>query len=123
MTQRPDGKIEIKVKAFAAEGGVAYNELMQGFAATLGPERDEAYRSLGAEQVETALGRFGAAERTVTASRKVLIAGAKPTDKMIVVRDETRTATGSNANSSDYKDLNEVAARIGTLVRLLPPNF
>lgn len=120
---RPDGKVEIKVKAFAAEGGEVYNELMRDFASTLGPERDEVYRSLGAEQVELALSRFGAAERTVTVSRKAPGEGAQKTDKLIVVRDETRTRGSSSTSSSDYKDLNEVATRIGTLVRLLPPNF
>lgn len=123
VTQRPDGKIEIKVKAFAAEGGQVYNDLMREFANTLGSERDEVYRSLGAEQVEMALSRFGAAERTVTVSRKTPEAANPNAGKLIVVRDETRTRSSSTTNSGDYHDLADVATRIGTLVRLLPPNF
>ncbi len=123
MSPRPDGTIEIKVKAFPVEGGVVYDELMARFAATLGAERDEAYRSLGAEQVETVLGRFGAAERTVTVSRKLPGEGVKQTDKLIVVSEQTRTKGSSSSSSGDYKDLDEVATRIGTLVRLIPPNF
>ncbi len=117
------GGLVIAVKPFAETGGVVYDEVMKAFAQTLGAERNAAFLTLGAEKVEKALGRFGAEQRTVTITRVAESDGAGGKTEAVLVRDERRTPNGTNNSSSAYKTFAEAAGKMGTLAKLVPPDF
>ncbi len=119
VTRDDKGQVVITVKPFAPAGGVLYDAVMNSFAQTLGSERNAAFLALGADQVENAMGRFGAAQRTVTFAYD-----PQKTKSPYSVRDEVRApGWGSSSSSSDYKTLQEGIAHVGTIAKLLPPEF
>jgi RNA polymerase sigma factor (sigma-70 family) len=120
VTQNEKGDVTVTIKPFVKAGGAVYDELQASFAQVLGPERNAAYLALGSEQVEKALVGFGGVERTVTFSYNPNAADGK---SPYVVRDARKDPHNSSTNVSDYKSLEEVADRAGTVVRFLPPDF
>jgi RNA polymerase sigma factor (sigma-70 family) len=119
VTRDETGNARIAVKSFAAEGGRVYDELMKSFAGTLGRERNGIFLKLGAEQVERALGQFGAVERTVT------VAFNPASDRTSYwVTEELNSGVLYHSNREDgYRDLQEVEHRYGTIIKLLPAGF
>lgn len=119
VTRDDKGRVIISVKPFVAAGSELYDGMMKSFAETLGPERATAFMALGSEQVENVLGRFGAAQRTVTFSYDPA-KGKAPYE----MRDEVRVqGWGTSNSSSDYKTLQEAVDRAGTIAKLLPADF
>lgn len=113
------GVVTIHVKPFPGAGGVVYDELMRTFLATLGQERYGAFVILGAEQVERALANCGAQERIVRISYD-------PRREKIpyVVKDEFKMGPRENAQeTSTFQRRDEISARIGSVARLLPPDW
>lgn len=113
------GVVTIRVQPFPSAGGVVYDDLMKTFAATLGEERYSAFVALGAEQVERALANCGAQERTLRISHD------PRREKMpYVVRDEFKMGPREHAaETSTFERRDEIPARLGTVARLLPPDF
>ena len=113
------GAIRISVKPFPEAGGVAYDELLKSFSDTLGPDRHAAFLALGVEQVERALARFGAAQRTITISEEIEPDGSL----QYRVLDAHRLPQESGNNSAQYGNFQEATRHLGTLARLLPTDF
>lgn len=118
VTRGAAGEFIISVKPFAEAGGAVYDQFLRNFAQTLGPERHAAFLTLGAEQVERALGRFGAAQRTVTVS----VDGGTP-QRPFKIRDEQLVSGGRNSSSSQVRSREELEERIGPIAKLLPPDL
>lgn len=117
ITQTSPDTFAIALEPFPREGGVVYDELMQGLANTLGPERNGAFVTLAGEDLERAFGLFGAAKRTVTVTRR----SGENSDYFAW---DKVTTEGSNwNNSSNYKSRDDLLARLGTITKLLPPDF
>lgn len=118
VTRTPDGRVVIDVKPYPGEGGAVYDELMKSVEQTLGPDRNAAFQTLGADQIEKALGAFGATERKLTVT-------SQPDSKhsRYLANDE-RIAPGSRSNSStNYKTKDDLVNRVGTIAKLLPADF
>jgi hypothetical protein len=76
------------------EGGAdIYDGVMDAFARSLGPERNQAFVTLQASQLSNALSGFGAERRTVTITRESRPNG----ESQLSIRDERK---GTNSNSS-----------------------
>ncbi|HWA26500.1 MAG TPA: hypothetical protein VG734_12640 [Lacunisphaera sp.] len=123
VTRDASGRIVVAVQPFPGEGGKIYDEIMQGFADVLGPERNDAYRVIGAEQVENSLNGFGAAEHTYTFGYET---GDRP-GQSYTLRDEVvqRTANGRTSHSSNnrFQSYDDLAAHVGPIISVLPPEF
>jgi hypothetical protein len=118
------GSFVVAVQPFPAEGGKVYDEVMQAFSNVLGPDRNDAFRKIGAEQFEITLGRFGAAERTYTFGYDLSERPGQPytfQDKV-----EQRSPGGGlsgNTNNTRFRTYEELAARVGPIISILPPDF
>jgi hypothetical protein len=119
VAQNTDGAVVLSVKPFPEEGGAAYDELVKSFAETLGPERNVAFLTLGVQQVERAFSQFGAAQRTITISADVAPNG----NIGYRVAEVQKLAAGHNSSTSHFRNFQEAAKYLGTLERLLPPDF
>jgi hypothetical protein len=85
------------------EGGAdVYDAVMDAFARTLGPARNEAFVALQAGQLSTALSGFGAEQRTVTVSREVRPDG----ESGLSVRDERRGPSGGGSSTMQSSMMN-----------------
>jgi hypothetical protein len=120
VTRNERGDVMVAVKPFAKAGGAVYDELMKSFAQVLGPQRNAAYLTLGSEQVEKALAGFGGWERVVTFSYNPAAPEGRP---RYSVRDDRKDPSNHMVNNSDYKRIEEIVDRAGTIVRFLPPDF
>jgi hypothetical protein len=119
-TRGDDGSVTIAIKSFAVEGGRVYDQLMKGFAQTLGAERNAAFVKLGGEQVERALGRFGAPEYVYTFKTKPNpIMGGSTYE----VAERHKLPHESGSSNSSYRNWAELQNRLGPVSRLLPPDF
>ena len=119
VRRSPGGDVLITVNAFPDTGGAAYDAFIASFAETLGPDRHGAFMVLGAEQVEKALGRFGVPQRQLTFSRRMSSEG----DMGFSLHEEFQLLKENSRYSSDFKSFAEMSEQIGTVVRLLPPDF
>ena len=124
VTRDGDGNIVVSVRPFPQEGGQVYDAMMQRVADLLGPERNDAFRKMGAEQVELSLGRFGSAERTYTFGYDRTERSEQPYTVQDRVMQKSPTGrvdgTTDNARFSTFENL---AARFGPIVSLLPPEY
>jgi hypothetical protein len=119
VARDPNGAMVISVKPFPEAGGAAYDQLVKSFAETLGPERNAAFLTLGVQQVERALAQFGAAQRTVTISEDV-----SPNGNIgYRVNENQKLGQGHSSSTSQFRSFQEAAKHLGTLERLLPPDF
>jgi hypothetical protein len=119
VSRTANGDVMIEVKPFPAAGGAVYDAVMKTFAETLNPERFSAFATLGAEQVEKALGRFGLPERKLVFSRKAGGSG----DVSYTLRENYSTPREHSQYSSDFKTFEEMRAQTGTITHLLPADF
>jgi len=121
VTRDHEGNVKIAIKAFASAGGALYDDLIKSFAETLGPERNAAFLTLGADQVEKAFARFGAEDRTLGVSYDPTahnqIGAYSLLEEIKVSSQESSTSNG------EYRTLHDVVERIGTAANLLPPDF
>lgn len=69
VSQISADKIQLSVQPFAVEGGKIYDQAVQQVAATLGPERYEAFLKLSGDSLDNSLGSFGARDRKVTITK------------------------------------------------------
>jgi len=118
VTRQPDGNVVIEIKPFPAAGGPVYDELMASISQALGPDRNEAFMTICADQVEKALGSFGATERKVTIT-------SQPDSKhsRYLATDE-RIAPGNHSkNTSNYSNRDALLSQVGTITKLLPSDF
>ncbi|MFT3870956.1 MAG: sigma-70 family RNA polymerase sigma factor [Nibricoccus sp.] len=118
VVRQPDGKIFIEVKPFPQAGAPVYDELMGGIAQTLGEDRNAAFLTLCADQVEKALGAFGALERNLTVSRQ-----SDTSKSRYSARDEKKSPGSHSTSTCDYKNREELLKRVGTITKLLPADF
>jgi RNA polymerase sigma factor (sigma-70 family) len=120
-TLSPSGnEVTLELKSFPEAGGAVYDTLLKTFAATLGPERYNAFLALGAEQAEKELGRFGTAYATITVSRETA------TDGEVRYRIRSRQSETPENNSnylSDRLTLERFRREAGEFAELLPPDF
>ena len=101
-------------------GAELYDQLLDSFAQTLGPDRNALFFDLGTRQVEEALNSFGAEQRTLTVRR-----GAAPTEGAAnyTVTDSRKTKDGSRTSTSNPGSRARLAASLGAIAQLLPPEF
>lgn len=118
VTRQPDGKILIEVKPFPQAGAPVYDELMGGIAQTLGQDRNAAFLTLCADQVEKTLGAFGATERNLTVSKQ---SDAKKS--RYTARDEKKSPGSHSTSTRDYKNREDLLQQVGTITKLLPSDF
>lgn len=118
VTRQSDGKILIEVKPFPQAGAPVYDGLMDGIARTLGQERNAAFVTLCADQVEKALGSFGATERNLTVSKQ-----SDTKKSQYSARDEKKSPGSHHTSTSDYKNREDLLKRVGTITKLLPADF
>jgi hypothetical protein len=124
MWRDPSGNIVVSVAPFPQEGGAVYDGMMQRFAQILGPDRNDAFRTLGAEQFENLLGRFGAAERTYTFGYDETERPGQPyTFQDKVVQRTPKGGLSGNTNNTRFHSFDELAARVGPIVSILPPEY
>jgi hypothetical protein len=119
VSRRADGAVVISVAPLDA-GSSIKEGLMEAFAQTLGPDRNEAFVALqgnGLNQLSGALGGFGTQQRTITLSRTTSPDGSR---QMISVRDEQRSPTGSMSSMSSADAL---PPNLGWAQSLVPPDF
>lgn len=93
---------------------------MKAFAAMLGPERYQAFLTLGAEQAERELGRLGTAYATVRISRET------SSDGEIRYRIHSRqneTPENKSEYVSDRLTLERLKQEAGAVIELLPADF
>jgi hypothetical protein len=119
VTRNEKGQVVIAVKPFPEAGGVAYDALVKSFADTLGADRYAAFLGLGVEQVERTLGRFGAAQRTITVSES----SAGDGKVHYTVMEAHKLPQESGNSSSGFRNFQEMTNHLGTLEQLLPPDF
>lgn len=113
-----DGSVSITIKSFAVEGGAVYDQLMKGFAQTLGADRNAAFVKLGSEQVERALGRFGAPDYVYTFKSR-----PTPDGRSFEVSEKHKLPQENGTSNSSYRSWAEVQNRLGPVARLVPPDF
>lgn len=114
-----DDSVTVTIKSFAAEGGVVYDQLMKDFAQTLGADRNAAFVRLGSEQVERALGRFGAPDYVYTFKSRSNPSGGRSYD----ISERHKLPQESGTSNSSYRSWTEVLNRLGPVARLVPPDF
>lgn len=119
VTRDAQGNVVVAVKAFAEAGGAAYDEMMKTFAGTLGTERYAAFNALGASRVESALGSFGAVDRTVTFSMDP----GRPEGRRYEVRDNHKMAGTSGTSTAGFSTMQGALNWVGTVGRLVPADF
>jgi hypothetical protein len=119
VTRNEKGEVVIAVKPFPEAGGAAYDALVKSFADTLGADRHAAFLGLGVEQVEKTLCRFGAAQRTTTISQNVAADGKA----YYTVLEAHKLPQESGNSNSAFRSFEEMTKHMGTLERLLPPDF
>jgi hypothetical protein len=116
-TVTPTGDtIVVQVKSFAG-GGDVYDMLMDAFARTLGPERNELFLALQTDQLTRAFNSFGAEDRTLTFSREATTGG---TGSLLTLRDLQRAPHGSTSSSMSYPDLSKLPEQYAWVVPLVP---
>lgn len=118
VSRAKTGEVVIEIDAFPKEGGVVYDELMQAFAQTLGKERNAAYLVLGAEQVERALGRFGAVDFRATVSHQKEAGADSYTVKL-----EHKLPGELGTSTSGFRSIKDIEESLGSFVQLLPADF
>ena len=99
---------------------MVYDELMKGFAQTLGPDRNASFVKLGGEQVERALGRFGAPDYVYTFKSRP---NPAPHGSTYEVSEQHKLPIENGTSNSSYRDWAEVQNRLGPVARLVPPDF
>lgn len=114
-----NGDAVVTIRPFAQAGGAVYDELFKSFAATLGPERQNAFLVLGAKDMEKSLGWLGAAERTLTFSQVATPGG----DTQFKAQAHHKLPTESGSQGASFKTFEEMAAWAGTAAQLLPKDF
>jgi RNA polymerase sigma factor (sigma-70 family) len=119
-SRMPNGDVVIHVNAFPETGGAVYDSLVNSFAETLGPDRHEAFLTLGVEQVEKALGRFGTPQRAITLSRQPSSPDGEP---RYAISEQYKLPTETGNFTSDAIEFEQLKERVGTITRLLPSDF
>lgn len=114
-----NGDVVITMRPFPQAGGAVYDEMIKAFAETLGPDRQSAFLTLAAKEVEKSLGWFGTAERALTFSQAATPSG----ETQFNVQAQHKLPTESGSQSSSFKTFDEMAAAVGTPARLLPKDF
>lgn len=118
VAREPGGDVVIKIGSFAQEGGAVYDDLMKSFADTLGPDRNAVFQVLGGARVESSLGFFGAAERTVSFS----VEGSDAQKRYKVSIRRNRPGE-SGTSTSSFDSLQKASDWAGTVSRLIPADF
>jgi RNA polymerase sigma factor (sigma-70 family) len=114
------GDVTLETRPFPEAGGAAYDAMLKVFADTLGSERHQAFLTLGADQIEGRLGRFGTSHGAVTISREKTDAG----EVRYRIRSRQHTTPEDNSNYlSDRLPYEELVREVGPLARLLPEDF
>jgi hypothetical protein len=124
LSRSADGAVVISVAPLDA-GSSIKEGLMDAFAQTLGPDRNEAFVALqsnGPNQLSNALGGFGTQQRTITLSRTTSPDGSR---QMISVRDEQRSPAGpgSMTSMSSIPSTGALPPNLSWAQSLLPPDF
>lgn len=116
-TVTPTGDtIVVEVKSFTG-GGDVYDTLMDAFARTLGPERNELFLALQTDQLTRAFNSFGAEDRTLTFSREATTDSA---GSRLALRDLQRAPHSSTSSSMTYPDLSKLPDQYAWVVPLVP---
>ena len=118
VTQDANGAVMITLDPFVEAGSKLYDELLAGFSHALGPERHAAFVTLGTEQVDRALGRFGVVQRTLTVTRD-----PASDHRHYMVWDEQAWAGNRGATTGNYRSREELMSRVGAIMNLLPADF
>ncbi|MCX6953806.1 MAG: hypothetical protein NTV51_16780 [Verrucomicrobia bacterium] len=96
-----DDAITVTVKPFDG-GGDVYDGLMEAFARTLGPERNELFLALQTDQLTRAFNSFGAEERSLTFTRE---AGGEGKEPRLSLNDRQKTPRSSSSSTMSYPSL------------------
>ncbi len=116
-TVTPSGDtVVVEVKPFAG-GGDVYDSLMDAFARTLGPERNELFLALQTDQLTRAFNSFGGEERTLTFSREPGIGGSEP---RLVLNDRQKAPRSTSTSTMTYPDLAKLPEQYAWVVPLVP---
>jgi RNA polymerase sigma factor (sigma-70 family) len=126
LSRNDKGGYVIAVQPFT-EGLGIYDQVLDAFSNTLGPDRNAAFLTLEADQLEKVLGHFGGEIKTVTIGRNTQ-PGAKnqyeATDRSLYrLKDAHGETVDDSSNTTDYRDRAAVVDRFGALTQLLPPDF
>ena len=109
------------------QGSGVFDQVLDAFSSTLGPDRNAAFLTLEADQLERVLGHFGGDIKTVTIGRN-----AQPgtqdeyrvSDRSLYrLKDAHGETVDDSSRTTDYRDRAAVVDRFGTLTQLLPPDF
>jgi hypothetical protein len=116
-TVTPTGDtLVVEVKPFTG-GGDVYDTLMDAFARTLGPDRNELFLALQTDQLTRAFNSFGAEDRTLTFSRE---ATTDSTGSRLALRDMQRAPRSSMSSSMTFPDLSKLPDQYAWVVPLVP---
>lgn len=118
ITRPAENVIAIEVKPFPAEGGAVYDALTKGIAETLGQERNAAFVTLGGEELERSLAMFGAADRTVTVTSQPMSDHSR-----YLARDVLLSGGNRYNNGRNFATREALTEYLGTIAKLLPPEF
>ena len=115
--------VVFRIAPFAG-GGDIYDQLLDVFSRTLGPERNAAFLTLAADQVERALGSFGAENRTLTFTRNPLDQDARGKKPAYTLQDKRVRGEGTTSEGIlRFSDLRALNVQYGVFAKLLPPDF
>jgi hypothetical protein len=127
----PDsGQLVITVPPYPELGGKVYDDVTGQFRDTLGPERNALMQEIARNQIESNMGGFGLAERTITLERKTDSSG----QEMIVMQDAKQATTGlingrtsegwSSQSGGQFPNRDQLMTHLGPLgTKLVPANF
>ena len=107
----------IDVPSYPAQGGEVFDELHEALGAVLGAEKLPSFLDLHSRSIDRQFDQLGTKERRFLVERST--AGGKPT---LTIKEEWKSDNGSGNNTSQLQ-LQDAAAKLGDLTRLLPPEF
>jgi RNA polymerase sigma factor (sigma-70 family) len=119
VSRATNGDVLVAVKAFPEAGGDVYDRMLQTFAETLGPERNNAFFTLGLEELEKTLGRFGTPQRTIKFSRTDATDGSV----RYAMQEHLKLPKENGNYTSDFASFAELTRQAGAIVKLLPADF
>jgi DNA-directed RNA polymerase specialized sigma24 family protein len=109
------------------QGSGIYDQVLDAFSNTLGPDRNTAFLTLEADQLEKVLGHFGGEIKTVTIGRNTQPGDQNQylvTDRSLYRLKDAHGETNDDSwSTTDYRDRAAVVDRFGALTQLLPPDF
>jgi RNA polymerase sigma factor (sigma-70 family) len=126
LSRNDQGQYVIAVKPFT-EGSGIYDQVLDAFGNTLGPDRNAAFLTLEADQLEKVLGHFGGEIKTVTIGRNTQPGDQNQylvTDRSLYRLKDAHGETNDDSwSTTGFRDRAAIVDRFGALTQLLPPDF